>query len=346
MITNRTISVLVALALFVGGLGTAAHAGPQGTGRGSLLVFPYFDSTPGSGTVVTITNLNDSGEYCPTSDTRAGDITVHFQYINGETSEEYDLFEWLTPGDTLSVIVSQHNPRMNEGFLVVTATRPYEQQGATAVDFDWLFGSAIVVQSGLDLLWSYPAYAFSGIEESSPCDLVATDADGDGATDFDGVEYDTFPSEILIDSFFEEGASISNRLILCTTAGRTRTSEIEVYVYNNIARAHSASHEMPTFWQGALSEISYAAEALRGDPMESGLPVETGWVSIVGGRILDRSGNPVRDASGGVAKAPILGVFSQHVASAGFTIGQGLHFQGSLDGLEFFAGDSDPQMTP
>ncbi len=330
--------------LLVFGVSSIATAQSSDLGGGSCLVFPYFDSSPGAGTLITITNREDLTQYCPERDVRGGDVSLHFVYINGTTGDEYDTYEYLTPGDTTTYVVDRHNPTLGEGWLVVTAWEPQARQWGHAVDFDHLVGSAIVVESALDFLWSYQAYAFTATPESDPCEFLPTDADGDGAADFDGVEYARFPSEIFVDAFFEEGPTISNQLTLVSTADRAHTSEIRLWIHNNDDRSYSASTELgSSFWTGPLSDLSYAATDLRGDTERDPGPVEIGWVSLEGGRILDRAGNVVRAESGAPAKAPILGVFAQYATGVGLTLGQTLHHRGSLDGLEFFVGNGDPQ---
>ena len=336
--------VACAVALFLAGTPRAASAQSSDLGGGSCLVFPYFDSTAGSGTLITITNRNDSEVYCPEKDVTAGLVSLHFVYINGTTGDEYDTYELLTPGDTTTYVVDKHNPTLGEGWLVVTAWEPGARQWGYPVDFDSLIGSAIVVESALDLLWSYQAFAFDALPDSDPCDFLPTDADGDGAIDFDGVEYAQFPSEIFVDAFFEEGPTIANQLSLISMADRAHTSEIRLWIHNNDRRSYSASTELvSSFWTGPLSDLSYAATDLRGDEERDPGPVSIGWVSIEGGRILDRAGNIVRAQSGDPAQAPVLGVFAQYATGVGLTLGQTLHHRGSLDGLEFFAGNGDPQ---
>lgn len=330
--------LLGCLALICG----SATAEPNGMGTGSCLVFPYVHSSDGAATLITITNTNRDSTYCDADDTRAGDTLLHFVYVDGASLSPSNTYEFSTPGDTTTYLVERHDPRIESGYLVVTASLPTEQQFGDPVDFDYLVGSALVVESGLDFMWSYQPYVFEAATgDPIACERRLTDLDGDGAFDFDGSEYAKLPSEIFIDGFFEEKGRISNRLVLISMGDRAHTNEVTVFVYNNVADPTATLFEMPGFWTGSLSDVSFVAENLDGDPEEA--PIETGWAVIAGSRMLDRSGNAVRDASGGVATAPILGVFTQFVGPLGLSFGHALHHGGDLDGLEFFTGNGDPQ---
>ncbi len=342
MKTLKTIAMMIAVTLIASM--SAMAQGPKHLEPGSALVFPLFDSAPGAGTVICVTNLNDDNVYCPTQDTRAGDVMLHYIYVADETWVEFDRFELLTPGDTLCVLADNHNPEMERGFLIVVAVDVNDM--SKNIDFDYVIGSAIVVQSGLNFLWSYTPYAFEGNPNSSDpsaCDRDATDSDGDGALDFDGDEYPYFPAELYIDSFFEEGGNFTNQLVLLTTAGANYTAEVDFLFWNNIEQKFSRSFDFQCWWTGALSDISAIVNGLGGDAEELGVnEVETGWASITPARIVDGSGNPV-PASSGYAVPPLLGVFAQFVTSTDFAAGHALHYRGTLDGLELLVGDGDEQ---
>jgi len=339
---------LFLLIAIVSALGATAVAQPLHLQPGSVLVFPLYDSSPGAGTVICVTNLNDDNLFCPNSDFRQGDILVHYQYIDGATWQEFDRFEFLTPGDTLCVLADLHNPEQDQGFLVVSAVDPSNMD--RRVDFDHLIGSSIVVQSGLNFLWSYTPYAFRALPSAGapgdPCNLPSTDADADTAIDWDGTEYDVFPAQLFIDSFFEETGGFENQLTLLTTAGANYTAEVRFLFWNNIEMKFSRSFEFVCWHTCPLSEISNIVTNLGGDEEELGQGArETGWASIMGSRIIDGAGNPVQNDGGGNAVPPILGVFSQFITGSDFSAGHALHYRGSVDGLEMFGGNRDPQMA-
>ncbi len=344
MVFSKKAIALALLAVFA--ITTAAVAQPNHLQPGSALIFPLYDSAPGAGTVICITNLNDDNVYCGNSDFRRGDIMVHYQYIDGATWREFDRFEFLTPGDTLCVLADLHNPEQDSGFLVVTAVDPSDMD--KTVDFDHLIGSCIVVQSGFNFLWSYTPYSFRALPgDGAPadlCNLPSTDSDADGACDWDGDEYDLFPAELYVDSFFQENGNFTNQLTLLSMAGADYETEVGVLFWNNIEQKFSRTFRFTCWYSGALSDISAIVTNLGGDADEIGQgAVENGWASFTGRRILDGSGNPVQNDGGGNAIPPMLGVFAQFIDSTDFAGGHALHYRGSLDGLEFLTGDGDAQ---
>ena len=198
-----------AVATLVAGA-TTAQAQPRHLQPGSLLIYPFYDSSPGAGTIISVTNTNSDRTFCPNEDFRAGDVVLHYVYIDGATWREFDRFEPLTPGDTLSVLADSHNPEMDRGFLTVKALDPVTLD---AIDFDYLIGDAIVVQSDFNFLWGYTPYSFRGLADDNTqqdCNRITTDDDQDGKADFDGTEYDMFPSELFVDSFLDRKSTRLN----------------------------------------------------------------------------------------------------------------------------------------
>jgi hypothetical protein len=328
-----------AAALAAGLVAGSAMAQPRQLEPTSLQIFPLYVSEDGTGTLVSVTNINDDRTFCPDEDFRGGDVVVHYVYIDGRTWREFDRFEPLTPGDTLSVIVAEHNPDSGFGFLVTRALDPVTLE---AIDFDYLIGSAIVVESNLNFMWQYTPYGFRGNADDDTqegCSRVLVDDDGDGAADFDGVEYDFFPAELFVASFFEERGAFGNEIALLSTAGQDFINDVRLLIWNNNEQKFSRTIKFVCFEKKALSELSRVATRLGGRSGE----LQTGWVSIKGVRVVDRSGNPVPNSSNGVTVPPLLGVFMQMIRNSQFSVGHALHFRGALDGLELLGGDGDPQ---
>ncbi|MBI3844673.1 MAG: hypothetical protein HY292_08560 [Planctomycetes bacterium] len=337
---NR-LQVAAVAALAMGLVAGMAQAQPRQLEPASLLIFPMYRAAAGAGTVISVTNINDDRTYCPDEDFRAGDIVAHYDYIDGQTWREFDRYEPLTPGDTLSVIVADHNPDSESGFLVVTAVNPQDLQ---PIRFNYLIGSAIVVESNLNFMWQYEPYGFNGLADpgpTNPCDRVITDLDGDGARDFDGAEYDFFPRRLFVDSFFEERGQFGNELTLLSTAGQDFVNEVSFLIWNNNEQKFSRIYKFTCWTNVALSAVSQIATRLGGRTDE----LQTGWVSIDGSRVVDLSGNPVPDNGGNATRPPLLGVFMQVIRNTQFSDGHALHFTGSLDGLELPSGDNDPQQN-
>jgi len=338
---SRTPLVLAGLLVLV--LASIAGAQPRQLQPGSVLVFPLIDNRPGHGTMVSVTNLLDDDRACPAGE-RRGDVVACFRYVDGDTMHTEVMMEWLVPGDTLSVLTDRVTG-IGAGYLVVVA---YDPVNLEPMDFDFLMGSAVIAQAGPNFIFSYTPYAFEALprrDGADPCSRRSTDVDGDGAIDFDGTEYSSFPKALVIESFIEERGIFGNSLTLLTTAEPGHTAELEFVLRNNGgASRHEGFFEFDRWWTGTVSDISFVAQDLGGDRGELGFrEVETGWMRLRGSRILDGSGNPVRTRRDRIAIPPVLGVFSQYANETAFAGGHALQYVGSLDGMELLGGDRDRQ---
>ncbi len=305
MMTMATVALLAAGALAEPASGQPVHAQPA-----SSLFFPLFDSTPGRGTLITVTNTNGDTDDCPGGGSGGfdiGDIRLHYVYVNGDDCSEFNLDEDLTPGDMLTVFADQHNPEQDQGWLWVEARDP---ESGLPIDFDYLIGSAIIVDMGTDFLWSYTPYPFRALPDDGPgpdvdaCGRELTDADEDGCADFNGIEYDFFPDILYLDNFFAEGdvgsKVMSNELTLMSPI-----DEFEILrfgIWNNDEDRFSRSFPFQCWTRLQLSDISLVVrrQNLGGDPNElvlNGTSILTGWVEID-------------------AELPLLGVFAHIVTSA------------------------------
>ncbi len=297
----------------------------------SALIFPLVDTRPNMGTLISITNTNTSTIPC-WDDFREGDICLHYTYFGFDTDlgfcREFDIDECLTPGDTLTVLADQHNPEMEIGWLWVEARDPVSFE---PIDFDYLIGSAMVVDMGSDFLARYMPYGFRArpdlhSDSGSRCFRGSTDVDYDGAADFNGVEYDFWPEGLFLDNFFEEGGSspeFSGLLALASCDVDFQdadTTTVSFFIFNNEERRFSRDLHFECFFLDTLSSISNIFNDLRGDPNElaiPGRPLPTGWLKLSG-----------TDA--------ILGVFIERIVGSSFAGGDALEMFGQ------FGGPNDP----
>lgn len=276
----------------------------------SALIFPLFDSNPMKGTLISVTNTNTSTTSCGNGYKR-GDICVHYVYVDGEDCSEFDRTECLTPGDTLTVIADLHNPHQVTGWLWVEARDP---ETLEPISYNHLIGSAIIVESDLDFVWAYTPYSFRALVtggEGSDCGFPFTDVVNQGFADFNGIEYEFFPDELILDNFFEQSGRVGNEITLMSVKpfGDTNVSAI---IWNNDEVPFSKGFVFECHTRGPLSLISSIVEDLGG---VSGEPLErfqTGWIEF-------------RSSYG------ILGVFKHSVNRAGLQFGAGheLHVDGT-----------------
>lgn len=309
-------SVLLSLLMM-----SSAQAQPEHLTAGSILVFPHYAVSKGGGTVTCVTNTNVDTTYCESEDVRAGDVLAHYIYIDGEDWSEFDRYEVLTPGDTLCTITGRHNPDAKRGFLLVVAVDPTEP--SKRIDFDYLIGSALIVDGKSNFFWSYTPYVFKGLpQDGAPaaCTHNDTDDNGDGNIDFDGTEYPSLRSRIVIDSFFEESGMVDTKLTLMSFAGADYTNDLNMYFWNNEEQKFSRSFRFTCYWRGSLSEISSIVRDLGGSTDESGpLMPQTGWLEIVASQVRDGAGNPVGQL------APVLPMMNASVPGTNFMYGHAGH---------------------
>jgi hypothetical protein len=331
-VMRKSIVAAAAAAMGILGAGVGASAQPLQNQPASVLVYPLFDSQPATSTIINVTNTNTDRSVCVDNDNlQVGDVRLHYVYYGAQMADleagisapwlEFDRFEDMTPGDTLSVLAAQHNPEGEIGFLTVKAITPDTDE---AIDFDYLIGSAYIANSNLDIIWCYLPYSFQaeGNGSQSTCghDLV----DGPG-TIFDGSSYSYFPDKLYVDSFFEEGNRFENQLTLMSTSGQDFINEVDFLFWNNKEDRFSRTFKFVCWTTVSLSDISSVVRNLNGDPDE--FVVETGWASIDGRRVLDLAGNVVDDGDFQYGPA-LLGVFKQTIR-VDFTAGHELHFDGT-----------------
>jgi hypothetical protein len=322
------------LGLIALGFAGTASAQPVLDQPASALVYPLFDSTPNRGTLITVTNTLAGGlaggNVTCGNGFRQGDVCLIYTYFGFDQSRlfcrEFNIPECLTPGDTLTVFADQHNPEMEIGWLWVEARDP---ETFEAIDFDYLIGSAIVVDTLTDFLFQYHPYGFRGLpgeggDGEDACGRLFTDLDEDGRADFDGEEYDFWPRKLLLDEFFQEGGvpPFRNELTLasCDVDHRDRDdTSVSALIWNNREVRFSRSFSFECFFRAPLSSISNIARNLNGDPNElvsnAGRVLQAGWLELT-------------------ASDAILGVFFQRVNSTAFAAGRELQFTGQFGGEE------------
>lgn len=258
----------------------AALAAADGRNPGSLLLFPEFDHSQGHNTLVTVTNTNlDSG---------LGTVRVHYQYVSGVTGQtlctEADRIEILTPGDTITVLTSLHNPgAFNRGFLYVYAV----DSASRPVSFNYLAGDVVQVDAANSLQYAVNPLPFFAVAPQGNL----TDVDNDGIRDFDGVEYEQAPNRILIPRFMGQSATYTDDLVLIAlTGGKQFTTLLDFLLYNDNEEIFSGQHSFKCWKKVNLLSVnaafanSFLHDFTNDAPSEIlGAPTqEAGWISING----------------------------------------------------------------
>ena len=273
----------------------AAPALGDGLEPGSVLVFPVHTSVGSDFTAVAVTNL----DLVPATPVNGlgGTTSLHYEFVNvidtpgqpgfAQSCFVSDRVETLTPGDTRVATTACDDPGANRGYLVVSALDP------NAFDRPWshnrLVGSELVItfEGGLHV---YNAVPFRALAPKGS----ATDADGDGQLDFDGVEYEGLPDMLFLDSFLAD--TFQGLTLLSFSGGSSFTANVRMDVLNDNEQALSATVAFRCWISQPLVEYSlvfdpfFLRQSTLQDPEEfdidcrvqTGGEIETGWARIRG----------------------------------------------------------------
>ncbi len=312
---NLPLKVLFTVVSLIGVLLPAAHS--ERNDPGSLLIFPEFDSRPGSYTFLTVTNVNpDEG------------IRVHFNWVDEESCLKTDAWQTLTPLDTITFLSSSASPNENRGYCFAYARG---MASPSATDFDYLIGTELTFDGWTSSEYQVNALVYEGqTGEGNPTDL-----NGDGNADLDGVEYGTTPDLIAIPRFFGQipGQGMPRaELIFIGLTGTKFNTSANFLIYNDNEEVFSAQHSFDCWERVSLLDISgvfsqsFLYNSTNHDPNEvQGFPLmETGWFQI--------DGSVASSTTTSITNPAMLAIMVEvgrlSSASLPFTIGE--QFNGSL----------------
>ncbi|MEQ8767757.1 MAG: hypothetical protein RL885_27895 [Planctomycetota bacterium] len=304
---------LAALTLAFGPIVQAAGRTP-----GSVLIYPVYESSPGSGTVISITNTNNDPSYNGNTNLN-GVVDVHFIYIDGDSWTEFNRFERLTPNDTFTVLADTHNPNSENGFLYCIAIDPSTN---APVSHNYLIGDEIVADGSGNWLFGLDALAF----KSNAAEGAASDLDADDLMDLDGVEFEAIADEMYISSFIgQDPTYVTSTLYLVSLVGSSDfETRLDFAVYNNNEQEFSTTYALRCWAAVELTDIdSQFTNAFlvttTYDTADGGLLIgTTGWARIDGDRAVDIVGNEPQ-----VLDPPFVGAMAQSLD--GFASGHLLH---------------------
>ena len=257
------------------GLGMASDAVAGGRNPGSLLLYPEFDNREGDVTLLTITNVADSGD----------DVTVEFVYIGrydqqgGDVQcEEFNRNAVLTPNDTLTLITNYHNPQHEQGYVYAFA----KDEAGEPMAHNFLIGNLMTID-GIDRFeYSMNPVAYEGL---------AGDLNGNGLRDMDGSEYEQNAQEILIPRFMGQGQGYHSELIFIgLTGGAAFSTTVDFLIYNDNEEVFSSEYTFECWDRVELADISgifrnsflqdftnHASNEILGAPGR-----ESGWMRMEG----------------------------------------------------------------
>ena len=251
----------------------------------SLLVYPKYDTRPGSLTLLTLVN----------TDTQAS-TKVELRFVEAQACQATSRTFTLTPNDTLTMVASSQAPVGQLGYVyayakstVPTAANP----GGEPIVFNRLAGQELHLDGAAAIDWSVNAVAFKGIgRHGGP-----NDDDQDGVRDLnwrfgDGQlsEYEMAPEELHIPRFMGQRTADTSRVILLALSGGSSfTTTVSVRGWNDNEQSFSSTYSFVCWAEPLLTQLASITtenglRSLGDDPQEIfGMTSrETGWLTLRG----------------------------------------------------------------
>lgn len=254
---------------------------------GSLLVFPEYDNRDGRTTILTVTDRN--------LDPTSVGVFVKYVYVQGSNCTIFNRRDFLTPGDTRTVLTTAHMPASTDrGYVYVYAEDALTEE---PVAHNSLIGTATHTDGFTTFNYGFRAVSF----RSPRPDGEPTDVDGDSLRDLDGVEYAPAPDKVLVPRFLGAVGTFSSDLILLHLSSALDAQVVTgLLVWNDNEDVFSAKLEHDCWDRTPLASIStvFLNSFLQGsnqDPLEivGASDVEAGWflldgiLAIVGDGVLE-----------------------------------------------------------
>jgi hypothetical protein len=293
---NMALTAMTLTSLSLGAFASAGAPEP-----GSLLLFPTFENGRGEDTYITVTNTN--GDNTQVGNLLAGTVDVEFVYINGYDCFEFNRTRRLTPNDTITVSAHLDNPNERQGYVYVFAKSPTSGQ---AISWNHLIGIERIVEGGSDEDFDTNPYVF----KSPLAQGAATDSNGDGERNLDGVEYDAGPDELLVPRFHGQDGDESELVLINLTGAAQFTAVVDFLVYNDNEEVFSAQVNFVCWEDFDLLDISGVfgetfLDTTNNNPNEQINGDEFGWFRM-DGRIAFSSADSVLDPM-------ILSILSENI---------------------------------
>jgi hypothetical protein len=266
---NRLFGLVILTAASLSGVANAFDT----VSPGSLLIYPEYDNTAGSITILTVTNTSADK-----------DVVARFNYIDSEECQIFDRDETLTPNDTLTLVTKVHTPHNNRGFVYVVAMDPVE---GVPIKHNWLIGTTRFIEAPsnglLCGLYSLQPFTYLGIAPNSNSKNTLFD--------LDGIEYEQSPAEHLVPNFigYKAGAYESELILIGLAGGAAFQTRVDFLIYNDNEEVFSTSYTFHCWEKVATAAVSPAflhdfLVITNHDPNEIlGIPaLEAGWFRAQG----------------------------------------------------------------
>ena len=246
-LTQFLFAALALVALAASALGQAIDANnftPSDQKRGSVLVYPYYNSTVNGvvDTRLTLTNTDTSSPNNP-----ANTVAVHLFLIAGCSAA--DVYVCLTPMQQISIKASEWDPE-RQGYLIAVAV-----DSTTGIPriHNFLIGNAFVKDGdfvgnyGAEAFWKYGAGAV------------------DNTLEFNGAEYDYAPTGFLAE--IQSPADATQRIVHASIDGDVNAPGSLASV--GASRVYNQNEKLASFnfgLSGCLAIFNVTRDTIRTSP--------------------------------------------------------------------------------
>jgi hypothetical protein len=249
----------------------------------SLLVYPTFDNVRGAITLVTVVNTN-SDQTLNANNQVNGTVAVEFVYINYLNCQEFNRTRILTPNDTYTAETHTDNPNQVKGYVYIFAKSPTTGK---AIKFDWLIGLEEVFDGQTADYFQVKPYGFKA--GAALAAGAVTDLNANGIRNFDGLEYEAAPDELLSPRFLGQPAAnggTTDVVLINLTGGSQFHTIVDFLVYNDQEDVFSAQYDFNCWVRVPLLAINgvFGQTFLQSTNSnnESVGGIETGWYRMDG----------------------------------------------------------------
>lgn len=266
---------------------------------GSCLLFPYYDHSKSSLTIVTIANVSSEPEW------------IRIVWIDGSDCYPKDWYIRLTGNDTFTFMSHALNPVSGtSGFIYAYVVKTYNSE--LEKDADVLIGQELVLSLWGDMM------VHSSV---NPVIFQCLNVQQDGKLRLDGKEYTAAPRKLYFPRFFGQGTFFRSRLVLINLTGGTYFDvEAHVICYNDNEYAFSAFMTFDCWEMMDLDDVSnfFTNKYLLSTNHDIGEPagfssfVETGMFNIEGAIAINPSPYVVID------NPSIYGVLIEGIGAMGY----------------------------
>jgi hypothetical protein len=230
------------------GPGAALPARSEGSDQkpGSVLIYPLYSS-------ITTSLSRENARISITNTDSARRVTIHFFFIEGDSSSIADAFICLTANQTASFMVSDFDPDVT-GYLIAVAV---DDRTGCPINFNHLIGDEYVKLSSGHAA-NLAAESFAALTGSPP---VCNDATSTVELNFDGISYNAAPRVLAASNIPSPVDGNSTLLVIDRLGGNLATGlstigQITGIAYDDMERAFS--FEFSTTRRQFLSVISNA----------------------------------------------------------------------------------------